>query len=450
MKLVSAKFLLPISSEPIEDGAVAIKEDKIHAIGKTAEILQKFPESQQISFGEAVIMPGFVNCHSHLEITVMRGFLDDVDGDFFSWLIRLTKARAKKLSDDDIKTAALLGGIEGVKAGVTCFGDIGRTGKAGFESLKQNGLRGILFQETEFSPDDKTASEDFNQLKEKFLKLQETESKIVKAGISPHAPYTVSGRLFEKITDFALAEDIKISIHASESEQEQNLMLQGEGFFSDLYKKESINWETPKMSSIEYFSKIGVLRAKPLFAHCVKVSEEDLNLIAESDAAIAHCPKSNAKFGHGVAPLAKFFEKNIRTGFGSDSVASNNTCDILEEARFAALLARTRSEENKFIDAENIIKTATIGGASTLGLENEIGTLETGKQADIIAISLDEPAQMPVYDIYSTLLFTANARDVIWTMVAGEELYRNGELKKIDEDEIKAKMKIVASKLRNK
>lgn len=450
MKIFSAKYLLPVSSEPIEDGAVAVKKDKIKAVGKTFEILQKFPEARQKDFGEAVIMPGFVNCHSHLEITAMRGFLDDVDEDFFSWLIRLTKARAGKLNDEDIEAAAIFGGLEGVKAGVTCFGDIGRSGRAGFNALKKNGLRGTLFQETEFSPDNETASEDFKGLKERFLELKKTETSLVKAGISPHAPYTVSRKLFEKITDYALAEDVKISIHSSESDHEQNLMMRGEGFFSDLYKKEKIKWETPKMSSIEYFSEIGVLRAKPILAHCVKVSEKDLDLIAESDSAIAHCPKSNAKFGHGVAPLAKFFEKNIRIGFGSDSMASNNICDILEEARFAALLARTRADENKFIDAEKIIETATIGGAKALGLEKEIGTLETGKQADIIAISLNESAQMPVYNVYSTLLFTTNARDVIWTMVAGEALYKDGEIKKIDEGALKAKMKVIADKLRKK
>lgn len=448
MKIFSAKYLLPISSESIKNGAVAVEKDKIKVVGKTSELIQKFPGAKHKDFGEAVIMPGFVNCHSHLEITALRGFLDDVDGDFFSWLLKLTKARDKILSESDIETAAIFGGSEGVKAGVTCFGDIGRSGKAGFNSLKTNGVRGVLFQETEFSPSNETAEEDFEKLKEKFLKLKESETELVKAGISPHAPYTVSRKLFEKITDYTIAENIKISIHAAESAQEQNLMLRGEGFFSDLYKRENINWETPKMSSIEYFSEIGVLKAKPLLAHCVKVSENDLRLISESDSAIAHCPKSNAKFGHGVAPLGNFFENNIRVGFGSDSVASNNTCDILEEARFATLLARTREDQKHFFDARKMIETATIGGAKAIGSEKEIGSLEAGKQADIIAISLSESAQMPVYDVYSTLLFTTNARDVIWTMVSGEELYKNGELKKIDESKVKAQMKDIAAKLK--
>lgn len=448
MKIFSAQYLLPISSEPIINSAIAVEKDKIIAVGKTSELKQKFPEATYKDFGEAVIMPGFVNCHSHLEITAMRGFLDDLDGDFYSWLIRLTKARAEKLSEADIETSAILGGLEGVRAGVTCFGDIGRWGKAGFNALKLNGLRGILFQETEFSPDNETANGDFLKLEEKFLTLKEKETEIVKVGISPHAPYTVSQKLFETITDYALAENIKLTIHAAESVQEKNLMLNGEGFFAELYHKQNIKWTTPKMSSIEYFSEIGVLEAKPLLAHCVKVSDKDIDLIVASNSAIAHCPKSNAKFGHGIAPLEKFFEQSICVGIGSDSMASNNTCDLLEEARFATILARTREDTKHFLDAKKMIETATLGGAKALGLENEIGTIEVGKQADIIAISLSEVAQMPVHNIYSTLLFATNARDVVYTMVAGEELFSEGKINRLDEAELKGKMKKIAEKMR--
>ena len=448
MKILSAEYVLPISSEPISGGAIAIENAKIISVGKKNEIKKKFPEAQTEDFGEAVIMPGFVNCHSHLELTAMRGFLDEFDDDFFSWLITLTKTRAEKLSDEDIEISALLGALEGARAGVTCFGDIGRFGRAGFEALKRNGLRGILFQETEFAPDDKAAEDNFTKLIEKFQKLKETETELVKVGLSPHATYTVSRKLFEKIAKFAIAENVKISIHAAESEQEQNFMLNDAGFFAELYQKQNINWNAPKMSSIEYFSKIGVLDARPLLAHCVKVSERDINLIAESDSTIAHCPKSNSKFGHGIAPLEKFLDKKIPVGFGSDSMVSNNACDILEEARFATLAARVYQEKQNFIHAEEIIKTATLGGASALGLENEIGTLEIGKQADLIAVSLSDVSQIPVHDIYVTLLFSTSAREVKMTMVAGEEIYSDGSSKKVDEDEIKAKIKEIGKKMR--
>lgn len=450
MKILSAEYILPISSEPIFGGAVAIENSTIVSVGKKNEIIRQFSDTKTEDFGEAVIMPGFVNCHSHLELTAMRGFLDAFDDDFLSWLITLTKTRAEKLSDEDINISATLGALEGARAGVTCFGDIGRWGNAGFEALKKTGLRGILFQETEFAPDDKQADENFAKLIEKFSNLKETETELVKVGLSPHAPYTVSRKLFEKIAEFAVREKVKISIHAAESEQEQSFMFKDAGFFAELYREQNINYTSPKMSTIEYFSEIGVLDAKPIFAHCVKVSETDINLIAQTNSSIAHCPKSNAKLGHGIAPLEKFLDKKIPVGFGSDSMASNNICDILEEARFATLAARLHQERKNFLHAEEIIKTATLGGASALGLHHKIGTLEAGKQADLIAVSLSDVSQIPVHDLYATLLFSTNARNVKMTMVAGEEIYANGASKKVDENEIKAKLKEIGKKMNTK
>jgi aminodeoxyfutalosine deaminase len=449
MKILCADYVLPIASEVIENGAVAIDETRIVAVGTRREIVEKYLEAEIENFSEAVIMPGLVNCHSHLEITAMRGFLDDVEDDFYSWLMKLTTTRAEKLTDSDIKIAALAGALEGARAGVTCFGDIGRFGIAGFEALKANGLRGLIYQETEFSPDDATAEDDFAKLKEKFLSLKETETALVKVGLSPHAPYTVSRRLFEQITDFALAENVKISIHAAESNQERDLFLTGEGFFAELYRKINLDWRSPNKSPVEYLNDIGALRSKPLLAHCVKVSDGDINLIAESHSCVAHCPKSNSKFGHGIAPLEKFLNAKINVGFGSDSVASNNVCDILEEARFATLSARNLPDKKRFLTEREIIGTATLGGAKALGLERETGSLEAGKQADLIVVSLDNIAQQPVHDVYSAILYASNARDVTMTMVGGEEIYRDGAALKVDEAEIKARMKEIGAKMSN-
>ncbi len=447
MKILSADYVLPISSEPIENGAVVIDEDKIIAVGSRQDIAEKFAEATEENFGEAVIMPGLINAHSHLEITAMRGFLDYVEDTFFSWLMKLTTTRADKLTENDIEISALAGAVEGARAGVTCFGDIGRYGQAGFSALKRVGLRGVLFQETEFSPKNEEAENDFAKLKDKFLALKSGETNLVKVGISPHAPYTVSRKLFELITKYALDENIKISIHAAESDQEKEFFLDGEGVFAEMYRKQNLEWNAPKTSELEYLAKIGVLQAKPLLAHCVKVSESDVDLIAESGTRIAHCPKSNAKFGHGIAPLEMFLDKKVHVGFGSDSVASNNTCDILEEARFAALFARNSTHKKRFLTAREIIETATLGGASALGLETEIGTLEEHKQADLIVISLDNIAQLPVHDVYSALLFTSNARDVRLTMVAGEVVFRDGEIKNIDENKLKREIKLVGEKM---
>ena len=446
MKILAADYILPISAPPIESGAVVIDGSEVVNVGTRAEITSKFPEAEVEDFGEAAILPGFVNCHSHLEITAMRGALDDVEHDFAAWLLKLTAIR-NSLSDEDIRAAALAGAVEGARAGVTCFGDIGRFGKAGLAALKETGLRGTVFQETEFSPDKNTADEDFEKLMEKFLSLRESETDLVKAGLSPHAPYTVSHRLFERIAEFVVAESVKISIHAAESGDENELMTHGTGFFRKHYDKFGVEWESPRSSSIEFLSRTGILAAKPLLAHCVTVSDSDIALITESGSTIAHCPKSNAKFGHGYAPFEAFLDAGISVGLGSDSVASNNTCDLLEESRFAVLAARNRKGRKRFITAEDVIRTATLGGAKALGLDEGVGSLEVGKQADIAVVSLANIARQPVHDVYSALVFASNASDVVMTMVAGVEIIRDGKSKNIDIAEIKDALTNLRAKL---
>jgi aminodeoxyfutalosine deaminase len=448
MKILTARYVVPISSAPVEYGAVAFEKDQIAAVGNREEIIERFPDAATEDLGEAAILPGFVNTHSHLEITAMRGFLDRFDDDFTAWLLTLTKVRGEILTDADVQNAAIAGALEGARAGVTCFGDIGRFGKNGFEALKTTGLRGVVFQETEFSPLDETADADFARLREKFLELKETETELVKMGLSPHSPYTVGVRLFEKIAEYALEAGVKITIHVAESDEETELMERGTGFFAGLYERYGHPWHDPRCSSVELLEKIGVLRARPLLAHCVKVSAGDLELIKNSDSRIAHCPKSNAKFGHGIAPLEKFLDAGIKTGFGSDSMASNNTCDILEEARFATLLARNLPDRRRFLQAAEIIEAATLGGAKALGLENEIGSLEPGKQADLAVVGLETLAQLPVHDIYATLLFASNGRDVRRTIVAGADVFRDGAAQRIDERELKAKMNEIAGKMK--
>ncbi len=426
MKILAANYVLPIAGSPIDRGAVAVEGSEIRAVGTCDELREQFPDAEFEDFGEAAILPGFVNCHSHLEITSMRGALDDVEHEFSSWLLKLNGLR-EGFSEDDIRSSALAGAKEGAEAGVTCFGDIGRFGTAGFEALKKVGLRGVLFQETEFSPEDRTADADLGKLLDKFETLKSGETDLVKVGISPHSPYTVSPRLFELIAKFAIKNNVKLTIHAGESADEDELLKHGTGFFTGIYEKYNVEWSSPNCSAIEYLDRLGVLQAHPLLAHCITVSELDISLISESGSKIAHCPKSNAKFGHGYAPFEAFLDAGISVGLGSDSVASNNTCDMLEESRFAALAARNRAGSRRFIPAREMIETATLGGAMALGLETQIGTLEAGKQADLAIISLDHAAQKPVYDVHTALVFASNARDVMLTMVAGNEIYRRGQ-----------------------
>ena len=421
MRIIAADHVLPISSAPISNAAVAIDGGTIAAVGPRQQIQEKYSNAEIEDFGPAAILPGFVNCHSHLELTAMRGALDAVEHDFRSWLLKLNSLRAE-MTDDDIAAAAVAGAREGAAAGVTCFGDIGRFGHAGVSALKEVGLRGIVFQETEFSPDNRTADDDFLKLASKFEELKGEETELVRVGLSPHSPYTVGSRLFELIAQYSILNRVPLTIHAAESGEEVGLLTKGDGFFNDIYDRFDVEWQSPHCTPIEYLERLGVLSTKPLLAHCVLVSETDIARIASNGAKIAHCPKSNAKFGHGWAPFEKFLDAGITVGLGSDSVASNNVCDILEESRFAALAARNRPDRKRFITAKEALTAATLGGARALGLDHLIGTLEPGKQADIAVVSLDHPAQQPVNDVEAALVFSSNARDVLVALVGGKDL----------------------------
>ena len=444
MNIYAANWVLPISNPSIERGAVAFEADKIAAIGSLADLTRQFPEAKVEDFEEAAILPGFVNAHAHLELTAMRGFLDDVEHDFFAWLRKLTVARGERMFAEDVKISSVCGAMEAARAGVTCLGDIATNAATSISALQTVGLRGTSFQET-LSPDKKVAKTRFAQLREQIAVCREIESGTVKAGISPHAPYSVSPPLFELVTDFALAENLPVSIHAAESKGEDIFVRTGKGFFENFYAERGFEWRITGKSPIQYLHSLGALRVAPLLAHCVRVDDADLEIIHATNSKIAHCPKSNAKFGHGIAPLDKFLEKNLCVGLGSDSVASNNVCDILEEARFAALFQRTR---NCFINAEKILKIATLGGAEALGLDDKIGSLEAGKQADLVVISLNSLPQMPVFDPSAALVFASTARDIVLTMVAGRVIFQNGRIALTDEIEWREKLKEVAAKIR--
>lgn len=446
MKIIAADHVVPVSTSPVGRGAVAFDESGIIAVGSLSEISSQFPETAVRDFGAAAILPGFVNCHAHLEITAMRGFLDSFDDDFPKWLLTLTHVRRERLNDDDIAASAMIGAVEAARAGVTTIADIGREAQHGMQAMKTVGLRGISFVETEFTPDNRFADADFARLIDRFEAVRESQTSRVRAGISPHSPYTVSARLFEMIGEFAVSNAVPTTIHAAESLMEKELLESGTGFMSPVYGKFGFEWSHPGCSPIEYLRRHGALASKPLLAHCVQVSNDDIEIIANTGARIAHCPKSNAKFGHGRAPLSKFNDARVRVGLGSDSVASNNSCDLIEESRFAALVARFDGE--KFVDSPGVIRMMTLGGAEALGMESDIGSLEPGKSADFAVVSLASAAHLPVHDPLSALAFSASARDVVATFVEGRTVFCDGKVDSVDEPALQVRAAEIVAKTR--
>ncbi|PYS90030.1 MAG: hypothetical protein DMF64_16140 [Acidobacteria bacterium] len=444
-KIYSARWVVPVTAPPIADGAVAVEGARIVAVGPRADVRAQFPDATTEDFGAAALMPGLVNCHTHLELTAMRGFLEAEEGNFFAWLRKLTLARMLRLTADDLRVSAAWGAVEAVRAGVTCVGDAASSADACLAALADVGLRGTIYQEV-FGPDARMAQEQWIQSRAQLEALRTDETPLVRVGVSPHAPYTVSAPLLEMITAYTLDQRLPVMMHAAESEMETLLMRAGCGVFADDYARRGIEWRAPCVSPIQYLAQVGVLRARPLLVHCIRVDDADIETIKIFDARVAHCPKSNAKLGHGHAPYHKFLK--LKHGFGSDSVASNNTCDLLAEASTALLMARAHAPDALAeLTAQQALFAATAGGAQALGLDAQTGALAAGLQADLIAVRLDGAHQLPVYDPLSALIFASSGRDVVLTVVAGREIYRDGRAQTVDEERLRARVQEIGAKL---
>ena len=428
--IYSARWVLPISAPPIESGAVAVDGPLIVGVGARDELAVRFPAARVESFGQSVILPGLVNTHTHLELTALRGYLENEESDFFAWLRKLTIARLERMTADDIRVSAMWGACEAVRAGITCVGDASDSAMMSMLALRDVGLRGIVFQES-FGPDPRLAQENFAKLEAKVAELRGVETDLVKVGVSPHAPYTVCGPQLELIAKFARAERLPLMMHAAESQAEDDFVRHGTGIFAESLAKRGIEWTPPGTSTIQYLKDVGILDCQPLLAHCIRVDHEDIETLRQTGSKVAHCPKSNAKLGHGRAPLMSFLDAGVTVGLGSDSVASNNTCDLIEEARFAFLLAR-----NPSLKASQMLALATQGGA-----------LREGGQADLIVVGLDGAHQLPVYDPATALLFSSSGRDVRLTIIAGREVYRDQRVIGVDEERLRARLQEIAEKL---
>ena len=443
-QIYSARWLLPITSAPIDNGAIAIEGQTIVAVGPLAKVEATYPDAPIAHYRDSAILPGFVNAHSHLELTVMRGFLENEETDFFAWLRKLTIARMA-MTNEDLFVSSVCGAIEAARAGITCLGDSSSFAVQSMRALKEIGLRSIVYQES-FGPDARVAAENVARLRDQISEMLALQTAEVRAGVSPHAPYTVSGPQLEMISRLAIDESLPLMMHAAESEAERSFMTEGTGPFADGLQKRGIEWRAPGVSTIQYLRRHGVLDTRPLLAHCINVDEADLERIKAERAGVAHCPKSNAKLGHGRAPFRQFIKAGINVGLGSDSVASNNTCDILEEARFATLLTRFDRDADS-INAEQALYAATLGGARAMGLDDRIGSLEEGKQADLAIIGLGNAHQDPVSSPIDALIFSSSGRDVILTVVAGKEIYRETRVTTVNENEFLGRVQDIRSRL---
>jgi cytosine/adenosine deaminase-related metal-dependent hydrolase len=297
-----------------------------------------------------------------------------------------------------------------------------------------------------FGPDPAIAGTALADLRVKVEQMRAKETPLVRAGVSPHAPYTVSDELFAATAGYARTANLPIAIHVAESEMEAQLVTDGTGSFADGLRARGIVVERRGRSPIDLLQRLGVLDARPLLIHAVRVDDEDIAAIAAARCAVAHCPVSNAKLGHGVAPLIELLGAGIDVALGSDSVASNNRMDLLDEARAAILMQRARLKSPEVLTASDALHLATLGGAAALGLSDEIGSLEAGKAADIVAFPIGERG--PVHEPEAAVVFALGGRRASFVMVAGRVLL-DGEAVAPEIDAVAARVVASADRLRD-
>ena len=405
-RILSADWVLPIEGPPIEAGAVVIEDGRIAAVG-TAEDL-----GEGTRHDDAVIMPGFVNAHSHLEYAVYGGFGDGL-GDFAEW-ITLHIQRKARIGWDEYVDVAKLGAAQCLASGVTTVGDCSYSGATAV-ACAELGLRATVYLEV-FGADPARALEHFAGIRDR---VSDSFSRRVRPGVSPHAPYSASIELYEACADLGLP----IATHISESPAEVAYLLTGQGAWGDY---QDLLVASPGKTGTHLLAERDLLGPNVVAAHCVVLDEEEIGLLALSGTGVAHCPRSNAALGCGVAPLAEIRAAGAPVGVGTDSPASAPSFDFFEELRSVLLSARARAGRPDVLSAGETLELGTLGSARALGLDREVGSLVPGKRGDVAVVSLEGSAYLPFEDPAAAVVFGGSPDRVIATYVDGEARYEKG------------------------
>ena len=373
---LAAPWVLPVDGPPIAGGAVLIGADgRIAAVGPD-ELVPAPADVPACEYPGAALAPGFVNTHTHLELTGFEGQVED--DDFAAWIRRLRELKDRRPPEDYL-AAARRGLRDAWAAGVTTIADTGDRGVV-IRALAECGGSGVAYQEV-FGPHPDQVGESMAALEGRVAELRAFESARVRLGVSPHAPYTVSGPLYRAVADYARGRGLPVAVHLAESPAETQLLRAAAGPFAEAWQRRSIPLPSlPGRSAVEWLDEHGALSERTLCIHVVQADAGDVARLAAAGVAVAHCPLSNRRHGHGDAPLGRLRAAGIRVGVGTDSVASVAGLDLLAEARAARALAGLSWDE--------ALALVTLEGARALGLAGEIGSLAAGKWGDVAVIRL--------------------------------------------------------------
>jgi 5-methylthioadenosine/S-adenosylhomocysteine deaminase len=402
-----------------QDGSVAVRGDSIVATGPRAEIEAHYQSTQKIDASGHLVLPGFINGHTHVPMTLFRGLHDDVTLD--DWLRKyIFPAEAKNVNEDFVRWGTRLAAAEQIRAGVTTFADMYYFEDAIAEETKAAGMRGVLGETfIDFPAPDNKSEAEMLAYTEKFLKHWQGDP-LIHAAPAPHSIYTCSKKTLQDSAALARKYHAPILIHVSEMKKEWDDSLKQNG-----------------MSPVQYLDKLGVLGPDVVAAHCIFVDEADRKTLADRGVGCVHNPSSNMMIASGVSPVPEMRAAGVAVGLGTDGPAgSNNDLDLMEEIDLAAKLAKITKMNPLALNAKAVVEMATIDGARAVHMEKEIGSLEAGKKADLILISLNEPNAVPIYDLYAQIAYSLKGSDVDTVVIGGRVVMRDRKLLTIDEPKV--------------
>lgn len=413
----------------IEDAGIAVQRGRIVAVGSRQDITSRFTGKETVDASGKVIVPGLINGHTHIPMTLFRGLADDLD--LQDWLTKfIFPAEAKNVSEEFVRVGTRLGLAEMIRGGTTTYCDMYYFEDAIADETARAGVRGVLGETIiDFPVADNKTNAEAMAYAERFIQHWKGHDLIV-AAIAPHAPYTVSEEHLKAIRAFSDRTGAPIVTHISETKREVDESLKAKG-----------------LTPVEYLARFGFLNDRVIAAHMVWPTEKELSILKTAGVGVVHNPQSNMKLASGVAPVPKMLAMNLRLGLGTDGAASNNDLSMWEEMDTAAKLHKLYSNDPKVVSAEQAFALATIGSAQALHMEKEIGSIETGKRADLVVVQHDSLNQIPYYNIYSDLVYSTKASDVQTVIINGKIVMRDRRLLTLDEASIRENVRIFRDRI---
>jgi 5-methylthioadenosine/S-adenosylhomocysteine deaminase len=413
----------------IENGGVAVAGGRIVAVGASRDIISTYTALERIDARGKIIIPGLINGHTHIPMTLFRGLADDLD--LQDWLTKyIFPAEAKNVSEEFVRAGTRLGLAEMIRGGTTTYCDMYYFEDAIADETAKAGVRGVLGETIiDFPVADNKTNAEAMAYAERFVQKWKGNDLIVPA-IAPHAPYTVSEEHLKAIRAFSDRTGAPIVTHISETKKEVDDSLKAKG-----------------ARPVDYLARIGFLNDRVIAAHMVWPSAGEIGILKRAGVGVVHNPQSNMKLAAGVAPVPKMMAEGLRVGLGTDGAASNNDLSMWEEMDTAAKLHKVFSGDPKVMSAEEAFELATIRGAQALHMEKEIGSIEPGKRADLVLVNRDSLNQIPLYNIYSDLVYATKASDVETVIINGKIVMRDRRLLTLNEAAIKEGARVFREKV---